>query len=262
MGNNRVAALRAERDAVLEFFGSLTPEEWNAPSGCSGWTVKNVLSHMSAAFHGCFTPWFISLMRTDNLERSSDRDVEKRAGWAPEKVLSEYRFWSARYLNIQPVMTATGLSHVKIPLGELGKYPMGIFPAAFTFDHHTHLRHDVAGALGKTPPPIDAERMAVILEWMMAGIPQMCRQSMTAIEGPVDITLNGPGGGTWGLSPSPDGLLALHPGGAPGAQALIIGEASEFVLWGTTRQPWRDHEVKIDGDTDLGERFLDALKVV
>ena len=54
MGNHRVAALRAERQAVLEFFGALTPEEWEEPSGCPGWSVKGVLSHMSAAFHGCF----------------------------------------------------------------------------------------------------------------------------------------------------------------------------------------------------------------
>lgn len=262
MRNDRVVALRAEREAVLEFFGALSPEEWDAPSGCPGWTVKGVLSHMAAAFHGCFTPWFIGLMRTKNLERSSDRDVEKRARRPPEKVLAEYRFWSARYLNIQPIMAATGLNHVKIPLGELGRYPMGIFPAAFTFDHHTHLRHDVAGALGTTPPPIDGERMAVVLDWMIAGIPQMCRLAMRTIERPVDLTLNGPGGGTWGLSPTPGGLLEIHPGGAPGAEALIIGNADEFVLWGTTREPWREHEVKVDGDIDLGERFLDALRVV
>jgi uncharacterized protein (TIGR03083 family) len=262
MGNRHVAALRAERVAVLQFFRNLSPEEWNAPSGCPGWTVKGVLCHMSAAFHGCFTPWFIGLMRTDNLERSSDRDVEKRAGWPPEKVLAEYRFWSARYLSIQPIMAATGLNHVKIPLGELGRYPMGIFPAAFTFDHHTHLRHDVAAALGKTPPPIDAERMAVALEWMIAGIPQMCREAMRTIDGPVDLTLNGAGGGTWGLSPSPTGLLKIHPGGAPGAEALIIGNTDEFVLWGTTRESWREHEVKIDGNIDLGEQFLDALNIV
>ncbi|MDQ1492470.1 MAG: hypothetical protein QOJ23_4984, partial [Actinomycetota bacterium] len=180
----------------------------------------------------------------------------------PEKVLAEYRFWSARYLNIQPVMKATGLSQVKIPLGELGRYPMGIFPAAFTFDHHTHLRHDVAGALGKTPPPTDADRMTAVVEWMIAGIPQMCRETMRTIEGPVDLTLDGPGGGTWGLSPAPTGLLHIHPGGAPGADALVIGNTEEFVLWGTTREPWRDHEVKIDGDIDLGTRFLDALNVV
>jgi hypothetical protein len=54
---------------------------------------------MSAASHGRFTRWLIGLMRTKEPERSSDRDVEKQASWAPAKVLGEYEFWSARYLN-------------------------------------------------------------------------------------------------------------------------------------------------------------------
>jgi hypothetical protein len=104
--------------------------------------------------------------------------------------------------------------------------------------------------------------MGVAMEWMIAGIPQMCRQTMRTIERPVDLTLSGPGGGTWGLSPTPAGLLQIHPGGASGADALIIGNTDEFVLWGTTREPWREHDVKIDGDIDLGTKFLDALNVV
>jgi len=104
MGNHRVAALRAEREAVLEFFGALTPEEWDAPSGCPGWSVKGVLSHMSAAFHGCFTPWFIGLMRTKELERTSDRDVEKRSDRAPEKVLAEYLAAADdRFVDVSPI---------------------------------------------------------------------------------------------------------------------------------------------------------------
>ena len=64
------------------------------------------------------------------------------------------------------------------------------------------------------------------------------------------------------MSPTPAGLLEIHPGGAPGADALVIGNTDEFVLWGTTREAWRDHEVKVTGDIDLGTRFLDALNVV
>ena len=83
MASNRVAALRAEREEVLAFCRRLEPEEWEAPSGCPGWSVKGVVSHMGAAFHGCFTPWFFRIMRTDNVERSSDKDVAQRASWEP-----------------------------------------------------------------------------------------------------------------------------------------------------------------------------------
>ena len=260
MASNRVAALRAEREEVLAFCRRLAPEEWETPSGCPGWSVKGVVSHMGAAFHGCFTPWFFRIMRTDNVERSSDKDVAQRASWEPAKVLSEYERWSGRYLAIQGLTRPLG--GVKIPLGELGKYPLGIFPAAFTFDHHTHLRHDMAEALGKTPPPTDGDRMTVVLEWMMAGLPQMCREAMTIVKQPLDLTLKGPGGSTWGLTPSESGLLEVTPGGTPRAKAEIIGVAREFVVWGTKRRPWGDHDVKIKGDEEFATRFLDALNIV
>jgi uncharacterized protein (TIGR03083 family) len=260
MASNSVAALRAEREEVLQFCRRLTPQEWEAPSGCPGWSVKGVVSHMGAAFHGCFTPWFIGLMRTDNVERSSDKDVARRASWDPAKVLSEYERWSGRYLAIQGLTRPLG--GVKIPLGELGRYPLGIFPAAFTFDHHTHLRHDIAEALGKTPPPTDDARMAVVLEWMMAGLPQMCRQAMTVVDQPLDLTLTGPGGATWGLSPGEGGLLTVTPGGTDRAKAEIIAVAQEFVLWGTKRRPWGDYDVKIKGDEEFATRFLDVLNIV
>ena len=260
MASNRVAALRAEREEVLQFCRRLTPEEWAAPSGCPGWSIKGVVSHMGAAFHGCFTPWFFRIMRTDNVERSSDGDVAQRTSWEPAQVLREYERWSGHYLAIQGLTRPLG--GVRIPLGELGKYPLGIFPAAFTFDHHTHLRHDMAEPLGKTPPPTDGDRMAVVLEWMIAGLPQMCRQAMTVIDQPLDLTLNGPGGSTWGLSPYNGALLQVTPGGTPYAKAEIIGEAQEFVLWGTKRRPWGDYDVKIKGDEDLATRFLDVLNIV
>jgi hypothetical protein len=104
--------------------------------------------------------------------------------------------------------------------------------------------------------------MAVVLEWMMAGLPQMCRQAMTVVDQPLDLTLTGPGGATWGLCPGEGGLLTVRPGGAAGAETEIIGVAEEFVLWGTKRGPWGDFDVKAKGDEELATRFLDALDIV
>lgn len=39
-------ALRAERAAFLDVLGSLTPEEWGAPTECPAWTVKGVALHV------------------------------------------------------------------------------------------------------------------------------------------------------------------------------------------------------------------------
>jgi uncharacterized protein (TIGR03083 family) len=44
------AATVAERRAQVALYGSLTDEQWNAPSLCSGWRVAEVLAHTTMPF--------------------------------------------------------------------------------------------------------------------------------------------------------------------------------------------------------------------
>lgn len=43
-----LAALRAERRGVLDYCAELTEAEWAAPSQARGWSVRDVVNHMSA----------------------------------------------------------------------------------------------------------------------------------------------------------------------------------------------------------------------
>ena len=115
MNIDRIAALRAERNEVVDFCKALSPEDWSRPSRCPGWTVQDVIAHMGAAYHGTFTPWVIKLMRTNALERNNDADAERRRDWAPEEVLREYEKWSKRFLAIQPVLQDGPGAAIPIP---------------------------------------------------------------------------------------------------------------------------------------------------
>ena len=150
MDVNRIAALQAERNEVVDFCKALSPEDWSRPSRCEGWTVQDVIAHMGAAFHGTFTPWVIKLMRTNGLERNNDADAELRRDWAPEKVFQEYEKWSKRFLAIQPLLQHGPGRAIPIRLGEMGTYPARLLASALTFDHYVHLRYDLATALGPT----------------------------------------------------------------------------------------------------------------
>ncbi|MGH9035029.1 MAG: maleylpyruvate isomerase family mycothiol-dependent enzyme [Acidimicrobiia bacterium] len=262
MGIDRVGALRREREDVLAFCRLLEDDEWKAPSGCPGWSVQDVLAHMAAAAHGVFTPWLLKVIRSKDVERSNDADVEARRGRTPAEVLAEYETWSGRLPMLMSAGQLPLLGAVPFPLAELGRYPMALITSALIFDHHTHLRHDLAPALGRPSPPTDEERMAAVLEWMLALLAQMCREGLSFMDRPVLLTLEGPGGGTWGVVPKPGGKLAVEPGPTVGAVAHITGLAEEFPLWGTTRRPWRDHDLKLEGDEAYATRFLDAVKVV
>lgn len=61
MAANRTALATAERRDLAGFLETLTPEQWDQPSLCRGWTVRDVVAHMLSyeeiglrEFAGCF----------------------------------------------------------------------------------------------------------------------------------------------------------------------------------------------------------------
>jgi hypothetical protein len=117
----------------------------------------------------------------------------------------------------------------------------------------------MAPALGRPAPGTDANRMAVVLEWMLAVLSNQLRAAAPSwLDRPLAITLTGPGGGTWRVAPGG----ALARGSAAGAAAQITGVTLEFPEWGTRRASWRDRDVQIAGDTDYATALLDTVNVV
>jgi uncharacterized protein (TIGR03083 family) len=262
VGLDRIAAVRKERDDVVALCRTLSPEEWATPSRCEGWTVQDVVSHMSAIAHGVFTPWMLKFMSTKSIERNNDKDAETRRSWAPDQVLAEYDKWSNRMAKLLALGQLPPLSKAPFKVGELGVYPMALVASASVFDTHIHLHHDLAPALDRTLPDPGPETTAVINEWVLAGIPKMCKEPLAFMDRPVTITLDGPGGGSWGVVPGAGGKAGrIEPAPVSGSAATITANPQEFALWATHRRPWRDH-VKIEGDEAYATRFLDAVRVV
>jgi len=260
---DRVAAMRKEQQDLVAFCRTLRPEEWAAPSRCEGWSVQDVLSHVTAAAHGVFTPWMFKLMASKSVERSNDADAELRRGRPPREVLAEYEKWSGRMARLLAVAQRPPLAQVPFKLGELGLYPMALVASAVVFDTHVHLHHDMAPAVGRTLEPPTPATLAVVNEWVLAGIPKMCKEGLAFLDRPVTITLDGPGGGSWAVVPRAGGATArLQPAPVPGSAATVFANPAEFALWATRRRPWRQQDVKIDGDEGYATRFLDALNVV
>jgi uncharacterized protein (TIGR03083 family) len=263
VGLDRIAAVRKERDDVVAFCRSLSPEEWSKPSNCEGWSVQDVVAHLAAIAHGVFTPWMVKFMTTKNVEQANDADVETRRSTPPEQVLAEYEKWSTRMVKLLAIGQRPPLSKAPFKVGELGVYPMAQVASASVFDTHLHLHHDLAPALGKTLPPPGPNTIAVINEWVLAGIPRMCKEALAFMDRPITITLDGPGGGSWAIVPTPGGKPGkIQPAPVPNSAAQITATPAEFPLWTTHRRPWRDQDLKIEGDEPYATRFLDAVRVV
>ena len=254
---DRSAAFRQERAELLAFCANLGPDDWHADSAAPGWRIQDVVAHMGSACHAIFSPSEQKLLQGNNIERSNDLLVDARREWTADRAVREYRRYSRLVGAVLGAVAHSPLASRPRPLAELVQFPMRLFLSAMVFDYHTHLRHDMAPALGLPAPATDANRMAVALEWMMAVLSNQLRAaSQPWLNRPIAILLAGPGGGRWVFGSA--GALA------PDVKAAveISGLTTEFPAWGTRRMRWRAADVAVAGDEEYGAAFLDQLNVV
>lgn len=256
---DRRVAFQAVRADVLAFCEALAPADWRMNSRAQGWSITDVVAHLGSGCHAVFTPGVFKLMRAGSIERANDVLVDARRGHAPARVFGEYRRWSRVFEAVAPALVRAPLGGVDVPLAELGHFPLRLLVSALVFDHHTHLTYDIAPALDRRVPVADANRMAVVLEWMMAVLANQLRLAPPRrLDRPVSITLAGPGGGSWTIEPS--GAVTAVASTATAAQIHAV--AAQFPEWATRRADWRERDVTLTGDTGYATAFLDAMNIV
>ncbi len=244
---------------MLSFCGVLDDAEWCTSSAADGWRIHDVVAHLGGACHALFTPAALSLLRSSDIERSNDAMVDARRSWPRAEVFAEFERWSARAARLSMIPAVLPLGRLRLPLAELGRFPVALLlGSALVFDLHTHLRFDMASALDREAPPSDANRMAVVVEWMLAVLGnQLASTSTEWMDRPLSLRLHGQGGGTWTVD-----RRGVANGASPAAVAVIDAAADHFPCWGTRRSSWRDHDIAISGDAAYGENFLDGINVV
>ena len=263
MSEQGLAALRADRDEVLAVARSLSPEEWAAPSDCEGWRVQDVVNHMANVFRQFADPANATPGIPGQTEASQGAAVDARRDWTAEQVLADYEDMSTRGIEVLAGLVSGPAADNVVPLDDLGSHPLHRLANALAFDHFCHLRNDILapnGPVERPAPPVDGLRVGAVLEWLVAGIPQMSPPALAEVlDRPVVLRLTGDGGGTWTLQPGspPD----VAEGEAAGAAATITSPATEFVVWVTHRRPWRERDVVVDGDEALAAAVLDAVHV-
>jgi uncharacterized protein (TIGR03083 family) len=236
-----MGALRADRDAILELGTGLTEADWAAASGCPGWSAKDVVAHLGALLRLVIDP--SSLPDTSGLgtEQAQEVYVASRRSWSAARVLADYE-----WVSLPAFEALEGLAglDLEVPLGDLGTYPAALLPAAYAFDHYTHIRADLfppRGPLPGPPPPSDELRLVPALDWIEAALPQQNAGVLAALAGSVRISVTGPGARTIPV-------------------AEVSSDAPSLVRWITQRGDWEQLGVKPCGDQrELG--LVAQLKV-
>jgi len=125
-----------ERDSIVQTLRSLTPEQWDAPSLCDGWPVRDVAGHMITGVGMSLPTVLVKTARAGfNINKASAR-AGKEAGSRPTDELTT------------ALASTTELSGFAKVLGYAKLVP------DITIHHE-----DIRRAVGLTPHEVPAERM-------------------------------------------------------------------------------------------------------
>jgi len=259
-----VVALRLAVDEVKSVVSTLTDEEWSRPSGCAGWSVRDLVAHMSSNYKETVDP---SPPPAEPVqlpaERMMDLLVEPRKDWTNQQILAEYLDYCDKAVDVLASFQDEPLASTVIPLADLGSYPMHQLADAYAFDHYCHLRIDLLaprGPIERSVPAADATRIGPAVRWMITGMPQMQQNLGTSLSAPIVLVLTGPSGGEWTIAPSGSDIV-VTTGASAAAVATVSSSGHAFVDWGTQRSNWRGH-CSVAGDESVVARFLDALNII
>ncbi|MEP7114513.1 MAG: maleylpyruvate isomerase N-terminal domain-containing protein, partial [Ilumatobacteraceae bacterium] len=163
MSREGLASAARSVDEVKLVLTSLTDDEWSAPSGCQGWTVKDLVAHMSSNFKEVVEPSPPPAEPLDlPAERVMDLLVEPRKGWSNSQVRDEYLQYCDGAVAVLTALQDEPLASTVIPLSDLGSYPMNQLADAFAFDHYCHLRIDLLAPTGPVARDVPAADDALV----------------------------------------------------------------------------------------------------
>jgi uncharacterized protein (TIGR03083 family) len=233
--SSALKAIEADRNTLLALCRELDDSVWAKDSGCPGWTVQDVVSHMACSFWLAVDPATLPDPAGLPAERAADVYVESRRSLTPRQVVADYESISLKGLE---VLDAVQGQDVDVPLGDVGIYPASVVPTAFAFEHYVHIRCDLfppGGPLTGEPPASDELRLAPTLDWIEAALPQQNSNLLDGMDKAVEIRLAGVSGRTLRIG---DTNVAAH----------ITCDSTAFVYWVTQRGTWESLGVDVKGD--------------
>jgi len=119
------AMVHRERAALADDLATLTPEQWDAPSQCDGWTVRDLVAHMTAS--AMITPpaFFAKIIGSGfSLSRMQHKDIARERGASNADALARFRAQISSTKH-PPGPTDTWLGEAMIH-GEDIRRPLGI----------------------------------------------------------------------------------------------------------------------------------------
>jgi len=86
------ATIAAERGALASDLADLTPAQWDTPSLCTDWTVRDIVAHLSATASLNPATFFLGMAKAGfNFGKFANGQIARHRGADPAATLAEFR---------------------------------------------------------------------------------------------------------------------------------------------------------------------------
>src|SRR6185437_5291210 len=134
--NDALRAIEEDRKAILALCPHIPEATWAKESGCAGWSVQDLVSHMACSFWLAVDPSRLPDPGGLPAERAADLYVESRRSMTPEELVADYESVSLKGLE---VLAGFEGQDFEVPLGDVGTYPASVIPTALAFEEYIHI---------------------------------------------------------------------------------------------------------------------------
>ncbi len=255
--NEAQALATAEAERVLAVLESLEGDDWQQPTYCTAWTVRDMVAHLAGACAGyaSWTEFRRQYLQNPYLNETgaqvdgiNKRQILDRAERTTAELVDEFRAVAPRAIRTRHRLPWL-LRAVTIPFGP----PLGTAKVAYltdtiyTRDQWMH-RYDLCAATGKSMV-ISEEHDGRILALVVLDLARKVRRLLGTQA--VDLVLRGAG----------DPVYRLGGSGAPGC--TITMSIFDFALLSSDRITVDEasSRVTISGDAHVAHRVLENFSV-
>jgi uncharacterized protein (TIGR03083 family) len=266
-----VEALSSVWASMQQLGDTLDETQWKLPTECPGWTVQDNLAHIigiESVIIGLPEPTVDLPEGLDHVKnelgRSNEVWVESLRGWTGAQVLHEFRVIATSRLNQLRSFTDTDWSAPSwTPVGDGQVRDLIPFRVLDSFVHELDMRR----ALGK-PADFESPAAALTLDRMRGTLPVIVGGRLRPPDGTrIAFAVEGPGGFTSALAMQQGRAEAIDPVPDPimsGVDVALHMDADTFVrlVGGRGDLDAVASAVRVEGDTGLGRRVLEHMKVL
>jgi uncharacterized protein (TIGR03083 family) len=258
-----------ERAALLDLLSGLEDDEWDRPTVCAGWSVKDVALHILGGDLGNLS------RRRDNFRTGSSAPgeslvefinrfnndwVEAARRLSPRVLIDLLSFTGPQLFNyfasldlaaIAGGVSWAGLDHAPVWLDVAREYTE-------RWLHQQHIR-DAVGKPGLT----DRRFMASVLATFVYALPFTFRDTKAPGGTVVHLHIRGEAGGDWALAREGSGWV-LYGGSPDSWQARV--DMDQSIAWklltkGITSEQ-AEKLILFQGDLRLGKQVLQAVAII